>query len=112
MDGPAFHEARSGIDELRRRGGSSFQVSCHSTGLSRWIKPFLDIISDESNGWNKNRLAILQRLLNNCDPHKISRATSLSIRAVYKNIQAASLKNVVVLLRLIEEELNQCIASP
>src|SRR5438046_7843335 len=26
MDGPAFHEARSGIDELRRRGGSSFQV--------------------------------------------------------------------------------------
>jgi len=109
MDGPAFHLARSGIDQLRSNSGV-FQLSS-MTELPFWMQPFLNILSDLRQGWNVNRLKILCYALGDSqiDVKVIAGETSLSVRAVYKNIREGSIKSIVTMLQLIESELNETI---
>jgi hypothetical protein len=112
MDGPVFHLARAGIDQLRLSGGM-FQLSSVSRELFPWMQPFLDILSDLRHGWNINRLKILSYALEGWRVHisTIAEEMSLSVRAVYKNIKEGSVNKIVFLLHLIESELDETIRT-
>lgn len=112
MDGPAFHIARSGIDELRSRGGM-FQLSSVLHEFPPWMQPFLDILSDLRTGWNINRIKILCYVLEGfrAEISTMAKETSLSVRAVYKNIRQGSVKNIAFMLQLIELELGETIQT-
>ena len=110
MDGPAFHRARQGIEELKRSGGA-FRVTEMDQTRHRWINPGLDLISHASHNWKRNRLLVLERLLAGQDAKAISKAANFSPTAVYKNIRAGALNTVVSLYTEIGSSLNKTLSE-
>ena len=113
MDGEAFYAARSGINELRKKGGL-FRWSGGDASQSPLANPTLDLISHHSSTWKPNRLLVLHEMLRgNTNVDNIVRHTGLSKISTYKNIQAGALKTVVVLLNEICGLINKSInAAP
>jgi hypothetical protein len=96
MDGPVFHLARQGMEELKQ-SGSLLRVMMAGAEGTAWINPALDLLSHTANGWNRNRLEVLQRLLDGEDPQAIARTMELTPAAIYKNIQAGALNTILAL---------------
>ena len=94
MDGPAFHQARDGINEIK---GTSlrFHVGFQNPDQATWINPVLDLISHLETNWTRNRFHILHRLLIGRDAKTIAKELKLTPAAVYKNIHAGALNTVV-----------------
>ncbi len=93
MDGPAFHLARQGIIEAKQSGVLLRVMMEHKRDCG-WIAPALELLSHMVLDWKKNRLEILQRLLDGEDPRTVAQAMKITGTAVYKNIQAGALNSV------------------
>lgn len=106
MDGPAFYQARDGIDRLKR-SGELFTLA----GLSESEQPLasggLGLFSHQLNKWNANRLHILNRLLLGWRVERIAEELNISEQAVYKNINSGGLHAVIRLLTALTQTLNQ-----
>jgi len=96
MDGPAFHVARKGMEEMKQSGGLLRVMPDDGAGAA-WVNPTLDLLSHVTVGWKQNRVEVLQRLLDGEDPQAIARAMKLTPAAVYKNIQAGGLSTIQTL---------------
>lgn len=108
MDGPAFHEARNGI-EMLKESGYLFNIGFEgevSPGL-KIINNSLQLLSGRIRGWNKRRLIILHMMKEGYDYKEISEALGISKPAFYKNKDAGMLDVVGELSDNITAVINQ-----
>lgn len=112
MDGPAFHEARQGI-EILKESGFLFHLSVEEENNTtlKLINNSLQLLSHEIQTWKKNRLSILYLLKEGYDYKKIVDHLDISPPAFYKNKEAGALDVVSKLIDNITELINQQIAG-
>ena len=105
MDGPAFYAARAGVAKMKA-SGAIFHVTREEEEISRWINLSLDLISNLTSKWKKNRVYTLHRLLSGDTPKGIAQKASLTATGVYKNIQVGALDTVASIFREIENTID------
>ncbi len=104
MDGPAFHRARAAMTELKD-GPVRFRVAGAQEADWRLANHTLGLLSRHLDGWSRNRLQVLAGLLHGRPVREIEAALRISKVAVYKNINAAALDEVVAICQEIERAL-------
>jgi hypothetical protein len=107
MDGPAFYNARLGIENIKKDPSYLF----HITGLNHsnltLINKTLHLISHNLQGWNRNRLeALLLRLREN-SIQEISEKLHISDKAIYKTINVGAIEVIKQLLNEILQIINK-----
>ena len=90
MDGPAFHHARKGIQDLKKTP-YFFKVIGDSVPCGDLINQGLNLLSSLCNGWEKNRFHILLGLINGQGSKYMAQDLGISTVAVYKNKKAGAL---------------------
>jgi hypothetical protein len=111
MDGPAFHEARAALialkdnERLLRIGGQPGDA---------WVlaNHILNLLSHQVRRWSRNRLLVTAGLLRGRAVKEIEAGLQISRVAVYKNIRAAALDDVVGICQELERALNQALRNP
>lgn len=112
MDGPAFHEARQGIEELKESGFLfTIKLEEEEGAQLNLINDSLQLLSHELQKWNQNRLSILYLLQEGYDYKQIARRLDISQTAFYKNKEAGALDVVCNLTDHISELINQKLLS-
>jgi hypothetical protein len=71
----------------------------------------LNLLSHEVEGWSRNRLLVLAGLLRGRSVREIERGLKISQVAIYKNIRAAALDEVVGLCQEITRSLEQALRA-
>lgn len=109
MDGPSFHLARQAVTSLKSERGSyrvlgmkdSQQLALHT----------LDLVSQNRDSWNKNRIDIFNYLLNGVNVASMAKSIGISEQAVYKNIRHGGLESIMGIFqglsRLIDLQLGR-----
>lgn len=113
MDGPAFHAARDGIEQLKELGflmHMEYREKSQKT-LLNILNGTLHLLSKEIGDWNKNRISMLHMLKEGMDYKEISKRLELSKAAFYKNKEAGMLDEIIELTDNIAEMLNKWISS-
>lgn len=113
MDGPAFHAARDGIEQLKELGFMihiSYREKSQET-LINILNGTLHLLSKQIRDWNKNRISMLHMLKKGLDYKEISRQLELSKAAFYKNKDAGMLDEIIELTDNIAELLNKWVTS-
>ena len=103
MDGPAFHEARLGLEELKSRK-SLFAVRGLQRPATGLIAPSLDLVSHLCVDWKRSRLKVFAMLLQRTPVKAIAASTGMTDKAVYKSIGAGG-------LHIIQRIDNQIVAA-
>ncbi|SMO62121.1 SatD family protein [Fodinibius sediminis] len=112
MDGPAFHEARKGMEQLKESGFLfHLRFEEEQNTVLKLINNSLQLLSHEVETWKKNRLAILHLLKEGHDYKEIASQLSISSPAFYKNKEAGALEVVSELTDNISEFINQQIEA-
>lgn len=110
MDGPAFHEARAALTALKsdrrllRIGGQPPDIWALANHL-------LNFLSHQVEGWSRNRLLVTAGLLRSRPVKEIEADLQISRVAVYKNIRAAALDEVVGICHGLERALNHALRN-
>lgn len=112
MDGPAFHAAREGIEELKGSGRLftvQFEKSENSSSgaVLSLINSSLQLLSKEMKSWKKIRYQILVMMSRGLPVKKIARNLSISESAVYKNRDDGDLALIIQLKESIQALMNQ-----
>lgn len=101
MDGPAFHEARNGIDELKQTG-HMFRVEIghaserpETQAVTDLINHSLNLLSATMKRWKGSRYKILVMLNEDNPVKKIAEKLGISESAVYKNQEDGDLQLVI-----------------
>lgn len=110
MDGPAFHRARAALNELKSDAGL---LRIRGEDEARWklANRALNLISHHAEGWSRNRLLIVAGLLRGTSVREIEDGLRISRVAVYKNIRAAALDDVVGICHELTREMNDTLRS-
>lgn len=112
MDGPAFHQARKGMDQLKESGFLfHLNVEEEDNAALKLINNSLELLSHEIQTWNQNRLSIFYLTKEGYDYKKIVEQLDISPPAFYKNKEAGALDVVSKLLDNISELINQQLAG-
>lgn len=98
MDGPAFHHARAALQALKA-DGRLLRIASGAGADWALANRTLNLCSHQMEGWTRNRLAILAGLLRERRPDAIGAELGISTVAVYKNINAAALHDMVGVCR-------------
>lgn len=114
MDGPAFHVAREGMDQLKSSSkiyniaiGSASEQAEETVYLVGLINQSLQFLSNELNSWKKTRLQILV-MENRGEPvKKIAEKLGISESAVYKNREEGDLNLILKLKESVRENINR-----
>lgn len=112
MDGPAFHQAREGIDRLKESGFLfSIRAGQGNETPLKIVNSSLQLLSHEIQKWKKNRLSIFYLMNEGYDYKEIADQLNISQPAFYKNKEAGALDVVTALTTDITELINQQIVS-
>lgn len=106
MDGPAFHNARYGIEEIKVTG-SLFSILGIENSYIKLIQESLNLLSYTCKGWNQNRLRTLISLHRKKEIQTIADELHVSDKAVYKTISEGNLQNILRLLNEITSMVNK-----
>ena len=108
MDGPAFHQARHGV-EMLKESGYIFNIGFENEDSSelKIINNSLQLLSGRIRGWNKRRLIILHMMKEGYNYKEISKTLEISQPAFYKNKDAGMLDVVDELSDNIADVINQ-----
>ncbi len=111
MDGPAFHQARAALMELKPQGGF---LRIAGSEPADWVlaNHVLDLLSHHVAGWSRNRLLVLAALLRGEPVRAIEAALAISRVAVYKNIRAAALDDIAGICQELTRMLNAALREP
>lgn len=110
MDGPAFHAARGALEAMKKDGGL-LRIAGEREEDWALVNRALNLLSHEVEGWSRNRLLVLAGLLRGRSVREIERGLKISQVAVYKNIRAAALDEVVGLCQEITRSLEQALRA-
>ncbi len=105
MDGPAFHNARSAMRELKRTP-HLFKIVGIGNPCSELINHSLCLTSHAARKWKKNRFQILRMLGNEIPVKNIANALGLSDKAIYKAINAEDLRTMLGLFNSVTTIIN------
>ena len=110
MDGPAFHLARAALLALKDDGRL---LRLAGSPADRWTlaNHVLNLLSHQIAGWERNRLQILAGLLRGRKVREIEDGLSVSTVAVYKNIRAAALDEVVGICQELAAAMNAALTA-
>jgi SatD family protein len=108
MDGPAFHQARAGLSALKAKGGL-IRIAGRRDDPWALANHVLDLLSHQVKGWSRNRLLVLSGRLRGMSAGEIEAGLTISRVAVYKNIRAAALDDVVGICHELTRALNQAL---
>jgi hypothetical protein len=111
MDGPAFHQARATLIDLKGDGGW-LRVGGVAPAPWQLTNHTLNLLSHQAKGWSRNRLLILAGLLRGATVPALVRSVKISRVAVYKNIRAAALNDVVGICQEINGALDRSLHKP
>jgi len=114
MDGPAFHAARDGMDEIKESGriynispGSPDDQPEAALVLVSLVNYSLQFLSNEIKQWKKTRLQILVMLQDGLPVKKIADEIGISESAVYKNREEGDLSLALRLKESIGKNINR-----
>lgn len=114
MDGPAFHSARDGMDQVKKSGGtycvklgSSKNQSDAAQSLVSLVNYSLMFLSNEMGNWKVTRLQVLTMLDDGLSIKEIAEEIGISESAVYKNREDGNLKLILELKEGIGENIKQ-----
>lgn len=105
MDGPAFYNARKGIDKLKETPYYLLIEGIENN--KRLIENILFLISHLTSTWKKTRYNVLTLLYENKNVFEISKKLKITDKSVYKNINAGSLLVIKELTNEISKEINE-----
>jgi hypothetical protein len=108
MDGPAFYNARDGIESLKKTG-HLFDVSGDGIPHLDLLRQTLSLISLNMGKWNKTRFRTFVLMQKNVSVKEIAVELQISDKAVYKTINAGGLEVISRLFQDIEEILDESI---
>lgn len=111
MDGPAFHQARAGIEDMRQ-SNTLFRLQGLPENLSDVVAPSLNLVSHEFSKWQSRRFSILAALQRREPIADIARYLSVSEQAVYKNISEGRLRDVSELFEALGRSMNDVLLGP
>lgn len=111
MDGPAFHAARSGIEELKR-SGDSFTLSGIDPGSDELCNSAFALISHAMAGWNARRHWILAERMQKTDVASIAEHVGISTAAVYKNLTQGGVDVVCRNLLAVGQIIDSALQAP
>jgi hypothetical protein len=106
MDGPAFYNARTGLNKLKNTV-YLLDITTDKKEIDSLLGKTIHLISHHIQRWKKNRLEILVLLLQGLTPGKICKKVNLTDKAVYKNISAGALYVIISLFIEIQIQLNK-----
>lgn len=111
MDGPAFHEARATLTALKTDGRL---LRIGSADKEHWAlaNHLLNLLSHQLEGWTQNRLQLIAGLLRGREVKEIEEKMNISRVAIYKNIRAAALDEVVGVCHELERAINRTLRNP
>lgn len=114
MDGPAFHAARDGMDQIKESGriynispGSPADQPEAVLSLVSLVNYCLQFLSNEIKQWKKTRLQILVMLQVGLSVKKIADEIGISESAVYKNREEGDLNLILEMKESIGENINR-----
>ncbi len=107
MDGPAFHYARQGIEQLK--GSARLFTVVGDQACIPLIQSTLSLISHIADKWQYNRWWILLRLYEETSVKTIADELDVSEQAVYKNIESGDLKTIIEIFKTMTDTLNQAL---
>ncbi len=110
MDGPAFHQARRGIEQLKQTS-LLFTIAGENIPHLNLANRSLYLLSHLLQGWSANRFRILSALLREKSVKEIARDLDISSVAVYKNMKAGALETVISLTKSIANFLNEQVGT-
>jgi hypothetical protein len=90
MDGPAFHQARDLLTELKG-DARLLGLAGAKEDIARLAKPVLAVLSGQIEGWREKRLQLMAGLLDDSSSTELAKVAKITPRAVNKNIRAADL---------------------
>ncbi len=96
MDGPAFHQARAGMETMKRLGTVLRVEGAKDSDWSA-INHILAYVGHQMEGWGANRLLILRSRLLGVPVATMATELGISRVAVHKNISTAGLDHVVAI---------------
>ena len=110
MDGPAFHQAREALTALKAEG-RLWRIA--GDDPKAWVlsKHVLNLLSHHVGGWTRNRLLVLAGLLNDQAVKDVEDSLEISRVAIYKNIRAAALDEVVGICQELTAALNRTLRA-
>lgn len=110
MDGPAFHHARDGVNELKE---SHYLLHLAGEGIPhlRLLQQILFFVSHHMDAWNENRFRTLAMLQRDLPVKEIAAELQISEQAVYKTIQVGALKVIMPLFAEVEDVINQSLSD-
>jgi hypothetical protein len=94
MDGPAFHDARAGIETLKNQD-SLLRLCLADPDTTALANAGLSLISHAFRRWQTRRIQILSALQNDRPVPEIAEALEISEQAVYKNVSDGHLRDVL-----------------
>jgi hypothetical protein len=109
MDGPAFHRARTAMSALKE--DDRLLRIAGEDGDWLLVNYVLNLVSHQIDGWERNRLLILAGLLRGRKVREIEKDLPVSTVAVYKNIRAAALDDLVGVCQQITATLNLVLSA-
>lgn len=110
MDGPAFYEARDGIEELKKTT-NLLTIGGDDIPRIHLLRRMLFLISHRMHKWHKTRFRVMAILQSGTPVKEIAARLGISDQAVYKNIQAGALDVIIDLFKEIEAILNKHLDS-
>lgn len=108
MDGPAFHAARLGIEELKK-SGNSFMISGLGANLDELCNGLFALVSHAMQGWHPRRHWVLAERMRHTDVASIADRLGITSAAVYKNLTQGGVdivcRNLLAVARAIDAKL-------
>lgn len=106
MDGPAFHSARTGIDELKDTG-ALYQMDGFKQPVAELANACLKLVSNTVQRWKNYRWDIMVSLNEGKEVKAIATELGISDKAVYKNITDGHIKDVMQALNILGDIMNK-----
>lgn len=94
MDGPAFHVARRALALMKKRK-DLFRVSAEAPDEVTLEHAAAALLSHQVGHWSPTRWEVIRHLAAGHTPAEIAAAVGISLTAVYKNIRAGALMDVL-----------------
>jgi hypothetical protein len=109
MDGPAFHQARQGIEVLKKQKNNVIQIYSADYFYMNIINNSLYLISGIISKWNHHTIDIIRFLIEGKSMDEIKDLIKISKRGIYKNIKNNNINYIISLqneiIKIISKDL-------
>jgi hypothetical protein len=110
MDGPAFHQARGGIEAMKTED-TLLRIEGLEADSAALCNASLRLVSHAFRRWQTRRFEILAALQRDTPVLDIARQLAVSEQAVYKNVSEGHLRDVLTVFDAIATLVNRTLRA-